>query len=80
MTAAMADLLEEALKLPPDARAALVASLLESLDAEADPQAQAAWQAEIEHRMKELDAGTASTVSWEEVKSRIGGGSGGAAP
>jgi len=43
MTPDPGKLLEEALKLSPEARAALAASLLESLDEEVDEGAEAAW-------------------------------------
>jgi len=66
------DLLQEAMKLPPEARAALAGSLLESLDTEVDADAESAWAIEIERRLREIEAGTASTVSWDEVRRRIG--------
>lgn len=66
------DLLLEAMKLPPEARAALAGSLLESLDTEVDADAESAWAIEIERRLREIEAGTASTVSWDEVRRRIG--------
>jgi putative addiction module component (TIGR02574 family) len=66
------DLLQEAMKLPPEARAALAALLLESLDTEVDADAEAAWTVEIERRLPEIEQGTASTVSWDEVRRRIG--------
>jgi hypothetical protein len=48
-----AKLLQEALKLSPERRAALAASLLESLDEEVDEGAEAAWAAEITKRVQE---------------------------
>jgi putative addiction module component (TIGR02574 family) len=66
------DLLQEAMKLPPEARAALAGSLLESLDTEVDANAEAAWAVEIERRLREIEQGTATTVSWDEVRRRIG--------
>jgi hypothetical protein len=42
-----ANILREALKLPPEARAALAGTLLDSLDDMVDEDAEAAWQAEI---------------------------------
>lgn len=60
------------MKLPPEARAALAGSLLESLDTEVDADAESAWAIEIERRLREIEAGTASTVSWDEVRRRIG--------
>ena len=67
------ELLQEALKLPPEARAALAGSLLDSLDQEVDEDAEAAWHAEIEHRLKELDSGKAKLVPWVEARRRISG-------
>jgi len=66
------DLLQEAMKLPPEARAALAGSLLESLDTEVDADAEAAWGVEIERRLREIDEGTATTFSWEEIRREIG--------
>jgi putative addiction module component (TIGR02574 family) len=66
------DLLQEAMKLPPEARAALAGSLLESLDTEVDADAEAAWGAEIERRIRDIDAGITKLVPWDEVRRRIG--------
>ena len=54
------DLLMRALDLPPEARAALAGSLLESLDSVVDADAEAAWSVEIERRIREIDAGANS--------------------
>lgn len=67
------DLLKEALKLPPEARAALAGSLLDSLDQEVDEDAEAAWHAEIDRRLRELDSGTVKPVPWFEARRRISG-------
>jgi putative addiction module component (TIGR02574 family) len=64
-------LLEEALKLSPEARAALAASLLESLDDGVDEDAEAAWAAEIAKRIRELDSGTVTPIPWPEARRRI---------
>ena len=66
-------LLKEALKLPPEARAALAASLLDSLDQEVDENAEAAWQLEIDRRLKELDSGAVKPIPWSEARRRISG-------
>jgi putative addiction module component (TIGR02574 family) len=66
------DLLTEAMKLPPEARAALAGSLLESLDTQVDADAEAAWSAEIERRLREVDQGAVQLIPWEEVRRRIG--------
>lgn len=49
------DLLQEAMKLPPEAGAALAESLLKSLGADVDTDAAAAWGAAIERRIREID-------------------------
>jgi putative addiction module component (TIGR02574 family) len=71
MTPDLGKLLEEALKLSPEARAALAASLLESLDKEVDEGAEAAWAAEIAKRIQELDSGTVTPIPWPEARRRI---------
>jgi len=56
--ATQAEILKQALTLPPEARAALADSLLDSLDTEVDEDAAEQWRVEIRKRMAELDAGT----------------------
>ena len=67
------DLLQEALKLPPEARAALAGSLLESLDDKVDADAESAWAAEIDRRIRQIDQGTVKLVSWTEARRTIRG-------
>ena len=64
-------LLVEALRLPEEERAALAGELIDSLDSEVDPDAEAAWAAEIRTRVSDLDAGRARTVPWSEARRRI---------
>ena len=71
MTPDPVKLLEEALKLSPEARAALAASLLESLDEGVDEGAEAAWAAEITKRIHELDSGAVTPVPWPEARRMI---------
>jgi putative addiction module component (TIGR02574 family) len=71
MTKAAEALLADALRLDPDARAELVAELLASLDGPADPNAETAWNAEIERRVAAIEAGTVRLESWEQLKRRI---------
>jgi putative addiction module component (TIGR02574 family) len=68
MKPAPAKLLEEALRLSPEARAALAASLLESLEDTIDEDAEAAWAAEIAKRIQELDSGAVAPVPWAEAR------------
>ena len=52
-------------------RATLAGLLIESLESEDDPDVEEAWRIEIERRLAELDAGTAKTVPWEDVKAKF---------
>ena len=71
-----AEILKEALELPADARAALVSSLIDSLDQEVDEDAEAAWELEIARRLDEIDSGKVKLVPWAEVRRRLSGGNG----
>lgn len=64
-------LLIEALRLTDEERAALAGELLDSLDSDVDPDAEAAWAAEIRSRVSHLEAGRAKTVPWSEARRRI---------
>ena len=65
------EVLADALRLEPDARAEVAAELLASLDGPADPDAEAAWDAEIDRRIAAIEAGTIQLEPWSEVKRRI---------
>ena len=71
MPKAATDVLADALRLEPDARAKVAAELLASLDGPADPDAEAAWDAEIDRRIAAIEAGTIQLEPWAEVKRRI---------
>jgi len=65
------EILEKALKLPPEARAAIAGSLLDSLDQTIDDDAESAWEEEIRLRLKDLDEGKVKLVPWAEARRRI---------
>jgi putative addiction module component (TIGR02574 family) len=72
MAGEVSDLLKKALALPPEARAALADSLLESLDGEPPGEGvEAAWYAEIKRRIEEIDSGKAKMIPYEEVRRRL---------
>ena len=71
MSKATDDVLADALRLEPDSRAKVAEELLASLDGPADPDAEAAWDAEIERRIVAIEAGTVRLEAWPEVKRRI---------
>ena len=66
-----AEILKAALALPTEARAALAASLLESLDTEVDEDAEAAWATEVNRRLAELDGEAVKTIHCAEVRRRL---------
>lgn len=66
-------ILEEAMRLPPEARAALAGSLLESLDETLDEGMESAWEEEIAKRVNELDSGTVKPIPWSEARRAIAG-------
>ena len=61
----------EALRLDLHERAEVAAELLKSLDGPPDPDAGAAWAAEIERRVAAIQAGTVELEPWEDIKHRI---------
>ena len=63
--------LAEALRLDLDERAELASEILASLDGPADPDAEAAWQAEVERRVAAIESGVAHLETWDDVKRRI---------
>jgi len=64
-------ILEEALKLPIEARAALAGSLIESLDEVVDENVEAAWADEIARRIEDLDSGKTKTIPWSKARRLI---------
>lgn len=63
-------ILESALALSENERAELAAKLLDSLDEGADPDADAAWAAEITKRAESVLRGEAKLVDWEDVQAK----------
>jgi putative addiction module component (TIGR02574 family) len=66
-----AELLQRALQLPAGDRLALATELLESVEGPEDPEWAAAWAAELDRRVRELDSGEAKAVPWQEVRAEI---------
>ena len=67
----VSDLLKKALELPPEARAALAGSLLESLDETVDPLAEEEWKKEIGTRIAELDSGNVKPIAWADARNQL---------
>jgi putative addiction module component (TIGR02574 family) len=71
MVATPKELYERAMSLSDEERAELVGMLLESLDMIEEEGVAAAWLAEIERRVADLNSGSVDPVSWTEVRSRV---------
>jgi len=69
----VSEILRETLKLPPEARAAIAGSLLDSLDQIIDEGAESAWEDEVVLRIKEIDEGRVKLVPWAEARRQIAG-------
>jgi putative addiction module component (TIGR02574 family) len=69
----ISEILKEALKLSPEARAALAGTLIDSLEESVDRDAEAAWEVEIGLRLKEIDQGKVKLIPWAEARARIAG-------
>ncbi len=65
------EILEAAMKLPPDERARIAHELLESLDGAFDEDVEKAWLEELKRRSQEIDAGTADLVDCADVRARM---------
>jgi putative addiction module component (TIGR02574 family) len=71
MAVNLEELATELLALPGAARAFLAEKLVESLDDFVEPDIQAAWSAEIERRVKEVEEGKVAGVPAEEVMRNV---------
>lgn len=71
MTAEAKKVLDEALALPPDERADVAVTLLESLDEVDDEATEQAWSEEIHRRIQEVESGAAQTIPWSEARRRL---------
>lgn len=70
MNPELPDLLKRALALPVEERSALANTLLDSLETvneSVSESVQEAWDGEVARRMKDLRAGKAVTVPWEQL-------------
>jgi hypothetical protein len=67
MSKALEELTRQAIQLPRQQRLALAGFLLELEDDFGDPNADAAWEAELRARIAAVDSGTAVGIPYEEV-------------
>ena len=71
MTRAAQAVLADVLRRDPRSRTELGAELLGSIEGPSDPDAEAAWDAEIRRRVAAIEAGTENPEPWNEVRRRI---------
>jgi putative addiction module component (TIGR02574 family) len=60
--------LSAAQQLPEPDRLRLIDALWETVPPESDAPFSDEWSREIEHRVAELDAGTAKTIPWSQIR------------
>jgi len=71
MTAALKKVTHDALELPRRQRAKLAHALIVSIDAGPDKNVDAAWDAEIDRRVREIRTGKVKGVPAEEVFAKL---------
>ena len=67
----LAALFRDASELSDNDRATLAGLLIESLEADPEPDVEAAWSDEIKRRVADIDSGNVETIPWEEVRRRL---------
>ena len=71
MSSKLAEITQDALRLPHDERLRLARTLLEESEASGDDDVEAAWEDEIERRIKSIDAGLAKSRPFAEVVAEV---------
>lgn len=64
-------IIDSALKLPREERARVAREIIASLDGPADQDVDAAWLAEVERRLDDVERGAAALVPWDTVRQRV---------
>jgi putative addiction module component (TIGR02574 family) len=68
MATELEKVVEQALALPGIERLSVARRILESVEPEASAEVERAWEEEIVRRIEQIDSGTATGRSWEEIK------------
>jgi hypothetical protein len=71
MDATTRDLFSRALTLPSSERAALASALIDSCEAEVDPDAEAAWLSELAQRAERVRVEGPVGIPWSTVKAEL---------
>ena len=78
MSVTVDELLRQALELDPKAREELATLLLESVPGESQEEVDAAWDATLRRRVRELESGAVQTIPWEDFRRKLLRSEGGA--
>ena len=73
MSSKLTEITQNALRLPQDQQLRLARTLLESSEANGQPDVDGAWEEEIERRIKTIDAGLAKSRRFADVVTEIDG-------
>jgi len=73
MKTAVENIINHALQMPPEDRAAIAERLISSLDSDVDQDVEIAWQQEVQRRIEEIDRGDVACIPWEQVLNRLRG-------
>lgn len=68
-------ILAEALQISPQDRAQIAERLIASLETDIDLDVETAWQQEVQQRLRAVENGEVTLLSWEEVRAKLRGGS-----
>lgn len=68
MATELEKVIEQALSLPGSERLSVARRILESVEPETSEEVERAWEQEIVKRVEQIESGTASYRSWEEIK------------
>jgi putative addiction module component (TIGR02574 family) len=71
MRATAEAVLKQALSLDEKDRASVAGALIESLQYQADSDAEEALDVEIRRRIEDLESGAVETIPWKEVRERL---------
>lgn len=71
MSSKLAEITQDALRLPHDEQLRLARTLLERNEANGEAEVDAAWEEEIERRIESIDAGLAKSRPFAEVVAEI---------
>ena len=63
--------LRKALELTESERAEIAGRLLESIEPEPDAEVEVAWAAEIDRRVRSIDAGEVELIPWSRVRESL---------